>query len=185
MARRTWRLSFLAVLLGVLLPSAADSAQKPDPRDRVLPNFDIRLQAPRVAPALDEEAQKQLEELRRDRPGLRTRPHGNAQGVRAITADGRPLTPGGPGMPEQIARRFLERYHHLLGLESKDLATLVRSREYRSRGEAVTSRIRSISRRRIRVRRPNAVPDRRRRGGARGRPYGYSRHERTRSWYHR
>ena len=138
MARRTWRLSFLAVLLGVLLPSAADSAQKPDPRDRVLPNFDIRLQAPRVAPALDEEAQKQLEELRRDRPGLRTRPHGNAQGVRAITADGRPLTPGGPGTPEQIARRFLARYHHLLGLESKDLATLVRSREYRSRGEAVT-----------------------------------------------
>ena len=63
MARRTRRLSFLAVVLGVLLPAAADSAQKPDPRDRVLPNFDIRLQTPRVAPALDADAQKQLEEL--------------------------------------------------------------------------------------------------------------------------
>ncbi len=120
MARRTRRLSFLAVVRGVLLPAAADAAQKPDPRDRVLPNFDIRLQTPRVAPALDAEAQKQLEELRRDCPGLRTRTHGNAQGVRAITADGRPLTPGGQGTLEQIARRFLARYHHLLGLESKD-----------------------------------------------------------------
>jgi subtilase family serine protease len=132
------RLSFLAVTVGVLFPVWAHAAQKPDARDRVRPNFDIRLQTPRVAPALDADAQKLLEELQRDHPGLRTRPHGNAAGLRTITADGRPLTPAANGTPEQIARRFLARYHHLLGLEGSDLASLVRTREYRSRGESVT-----------------------------------------------
>jgi len=138
MARRTRRFPVIAIVLSVLLPAAADSAQKPDARDRVLPNFDIRLRTPHVAPALDADALKQLEELQRDRPGLRTRPHGSAPGLRSITADGRPLTPGANGTPEQVARRFLARYHHLLGLESKDIATLLKSREYRSRGERVT-----------------------------------------------
>jgi subtilase family serine protease len=132
------RLSLLAVTVGVLLPVWAQAAQKPDARDRVLPNFDIRLQTPRIAPALDADAQKLLEELRRDNAGLRTRPHGNAAGLRSITADGRPLTPAANGTPEQIARRFLARYHHLLGLEASDLASLVRTREYSSRGESVT-----------------------------------------------
>ena len=95
------RLSLLAVTVGVLLPIWANAAQKPDARDRVLPNFDIRLQTPRVAPALDADAQKLLGELQRDHPGLRTRPHGNAAGLRAITADGRPLTPAANGTPEQ------------------------------------------------------------------------------------
>ncbi len=132
------RLSLLAVTLGVLLPVWAHAAQKPDARDRVLPNFDIRLQTPRVAPALDADAQKLLQELQRDHPGLRTHPHGNAAGLRAIAADGRPLTAAANGTPEQIARRFLARYHHLLGLEGSDLASLVKTREYRSRGESVT-----------------------------------------------
>ena len=138
MARRMMRLSYLAVVAGLLVPAVATSAQKPDPRDHVLPNFDIRLQTPRVALPLDADAQKQLDELRRGQPGLRTRTHGNATGLRAIAADGRPLTPAAQGSPEQIARRFLARYHHLLGLEARDLATLVKSREYRSRNEAVT-----------------------------------------------
>jgi hypothetical protein len=64
MARRTRRLSFLRSYSASCCPRRRTRRRNPDPRDRVLPNFDIRLQAPRVAPALDAEAQKQLEELR-------------------------------------------------------------------------------------------------------------------------
>jgi subtilase family serine protease len=136
MARRALA-SALAVVVGVLLPLSAPAAQKPQPGDRVLPNIDVRLQTRRVTPAPDAAAQALLEELRGNRPGLRIRPHGIGAGLRALHADGKPLTAPERGTPEQIARRFLARYHHLLGLEGKDIALLAKSREYRSHNERV------------------------------------------------
>jgi len=47
------RHSILALVVGVLVPAFASGAQKPTGKDRVLPNIDIRITAPRVAPALD------------------------------------------------------------------------------------------------------------------------------------
>ena len=127
----------LTVVVAVLLSLSGSAAQAPDSRDRLVPNFDIRLTAPRVAPPPDPDAQASLEELRRDQPGVRTRAHRFGPGVRTLHASGKPLTPPARGTPEEIARRFLGRYHRLLGLEGRDLASLAKTREYRSHNEPV------------------------------------------------
>ena len=131
------RRSILVLVVAVLVPSFASGAQKPTAKDRVLPNIDVRVMAPRVAPALDAESQTLLDELRRNRPEIRSRLHGGGAGIRELHANGKPLTAAAQGSPEQIARRFLSDYHHLLGLESKDLASLRKIREYRGRNERV------------------------------------------------
>jgi subtilase family serine protease len=136
MARRL-RCSILALVVGVLVPAVASAAQKPTAQDRVLPNIDVRVMAPRVAPALDGESQTLLDELRRTRPEIRSRQHGGGTGIRELHANGKPLTEAAQGSPEQIAGRFLSHYHHLLGLENKDLASLRKIREYRGRNERV------------------------------------------------
>ncbi len=136
MASRLRRVT-LAIVVGALIPVVASAAQKPAVKDRVLPNVDIRVAAPRVAPALDGESQTLLDELRRTRPEIRSRVHGVGAGLRELHANGKPITPPAQGTPEQIARRFLAHYHHLLGLENKDLASLRKSREYRGRNERV------------------------------------------------
>jgi subtilase family serine protease len=136
MLRRARR-SILAVVVGVLLPVAASGAQKPSAKDRVLPNIDIRVGGPRVAPALDGESQTLLDELQRTQPDVKSRGHGVGAGVRELHANGKPITPAAQGAPEDIARKFLAHYHHLLGLENKDLASLRKIREYRGRNERV------------------------------------------------
>jgi subtilase family serine protease len=134
MARRARR-SILAVVVGVLVPVFASGAQKPNAKDRVLPNIDVRVTLPRNAPALDAESQTLLDELRKTRPEIRSRQRGDGAGVKELHANGQPFTPAAQGSPEQIARRFLARYHHLLGLENKDLQSLRKIREYRGHNE--------------------------------------------------
>jgi subtilase family serine protease len=136
MARRARRFVF-AVVVGVLIPVVASGAQKPAARDRVLPNVDIRVLSPRVAPPLDAESQTLLDELRRNHPEIRTKQRGFAPGLRELNANGKPITARAQGSPEQIARRFLAHYHHLFGLENKDLASLRKIREYRAHNERV------------------------------------------------
>jgi len=137
MAPRLRRSILSAVVVGVLVPVFASGAQRPPATDRVLPNIDIRITTPRAAPTLDAESQTLLDELRRNRPEIRSRQHGIGQGVRELHANGKPLTAAAQGSPEEIARKFLAHYLHLLGLENKDLASLRKIREYRGRNERV------------------------------------------------
>jgi subtilase family serine protease len=136
MARRA-RHSILAIVVGVLVPVVVSGAQRPAAKDRVLPNIDIRVTAPGAEPALDAETQTLLDELRRNRPEIQSRQHRGAAAVKELHANGKPLTQVAQGSAEQIARRFLAHYHHLLGLESKDLASLRKIREYRGANERV------------------------------------------------
>jgi subtilase family serine protease len=125
----------LAVVGVMLLPLTANSAQKPDPSDRVLPDYDIRLLTPVVPPPLDPQARALVDQLRQERGDLRVRPNPWQPGFRSLSARGGALSGPRAGAPEEIARQFLLRYHALLGLEPADLATLVKTREYRSAGD--------------------------------------------------
>jgi subtilase family serine protease len=137
MKPRAPRAATLAIVAVLLAPAPVIAAQRPQQNAGVVPDFDIRLLTPRVPAALDAEALKQLEELRGSRTDLASRPHPHVSGLRVLRGYGRPLWPGERGTPEQVARRFVARYHHLLGLESSDLGGLLKTREYRSRGEQV------------------------------------------------
>jgi hypothetical protein len=107
----------LAVVGVLLLPLTANSAQKPNPADRVLPDYDIRLLTPAVPPSLDPEARALFDQLRQERGDLRVRPNLWQPGFRSLSARGRALSGPRAGQPEQVARQFLSRYHSLLGLE--------------------------------------------------------------------
>ena len=125
----------LAVVGVLLLPISANSAQKPDPADRVLPDYDIRLLTPAGPLSLDPEARALFDQLRQERGDLRVRPNPWQPGFRSLSARGRVLSSPRAGQPEQVARQFLSRYHSLLGLEPADLATLVKTQEYRGAGD--------------------------------------------------
>ena len=127
------RRSILAVVVGVLVPVFASGAQRPPATDRVLPNIDIRITAPRVAPALDAESQTLLDQLR-DLPDIQSRQQGGNAGIEGAPREWQ--APPCQGSPEQSPADSLD-YHHLLGLENEDLASLRKIREYRGRNERV------------------------------------------------
>jgi subtilase family serine protease len=127
----------IAVVGVLLLPLTAASAQRPEPNDRVLPDYDIRLLTPPIVTPLGPEAEALRDQLRGERGDLRVRPHPWQAGLRTLSAHGRPLSSARPGPPEQAARSFLTRYHRLLGLDPRDMTTLVKTREYRSHDERV------------------------------------------------
>ncbi len=123
----------LAVLVGAwLLPPDASLAQKAEPPERVLPDYDVRLLAPRVPPGLAPDAQTLLEEIRNGRADVHVKLHPFTGGVRSLQAGGRPLTGAAAGGADRVARGFLARYHRLLGLDARDVRFLVKTREYRS-----------------------------------------------------
>jgi len=122
----------LAAVGVLLLPLTLRSAQRPDPADRVLPDFDVRLLTPVVPPPLDPQARALFDQLRAQRGDLRARRSPWQAGFRSLSAHGGPLSGPRAGQPEQVARQFLTRYHPLLGLEADDLNTLVKTREERS-----------------------------------------------------
>ena len=73
----------LAVVGVLLLPISANSAQKPDPADRVLPDYDIRLLTPAGPLSLDPEARALFDQLRQERGDLRVRPNPWQPGFRS------------------------------------------------------------------------------------------------------
>src|SRR5262245_27188993 len=124
MVRRAWRSVAIAVAFGALGPFVAISAQQQPPaqgEDRIAPDHDIRLLTPRLAPALDADAQELLEELHRTRGDMRTRANPFAPGLRTLNGRGATLTAAESGAPEQVTRKFLARYHRLFGLQPRDL----------------------------------------------------------------
>ena len=137
MARWIRRSMAIAAWCCALAPFIASSAQRPAAADRVAPDYDIRLLTPRIAPALDPDAQALLEELRRSRGDLRTKPNPFAPGLRTLSGRGTALAPAEGGAPEQVARRFLARYHRLFGLQPRDLRSLVKAREYMGRNDGL------------------------------------------------
>ena len=135
MARSCWLRVALAAVGVLLLPLTANSAQRPTPQDRVLPDYDIRLLTPVVPPPPGPEVRVLLDELRGEGGELRLRPHPWQPGFRSLSAHGRSLSTPRAGKPEQIARTFLARYRLLFGLEPRDLAALVKVREYRGKAD--------------------------------------------------
>jgi hypothetical protein len=99
----------LAAVGVLLLPLTLLSAQRPDPSDRVLPDFDIRLLTPVVPPPLDPQARAMFDQLRAQRGDLRVRANPWQAGFRSLSAHGRPLSGPSAGQPEQVVPHLMLR----------------------------------------------------------------------------
>lgn len=118
------RLMRVGVCVGALMsPAIASAIQKPRPEDRVLPDFDIRNEAPLV-PSASDDTRTAVNRLREQFPGLRVRLHPQTGTLRQLSAAGGPLSQPTGDSPNRAARRFLAAHRAAFGLAADDLADL-------------------------------------------------------------